>query len=353
MMNPSHQDASDEDNEDYPDEAFVQFLEELEATDTDSDHESGTERGDLSETDESEGVSGDSKDAHYIFWVPSSLLQQQGTMHHGLTDEHKEGKGGYSIFLSETCLIQMVLTLLLIYFAIDNREEIISTLPDVLGNREDVRDAILQNALAYGKADTGKPRKRVLEKIAQDIQKILEADFLASDNCGHASNHQEEAESAAMYAESLASDASRSQFEMVEVKQSIAHDLIKNILQQKFETHPSAHDVILGRGQPIRDLEGNLAYRRLIDSRFPSYMAAERHEQPRLECSRIVNAVVATIRAKGGRFLVPFDKLNPRGGGCMVVDAKTARFKINHALRDQKRKLLRQRKAQEVSEPSS
>ena len=93
-------------------------------------------------------------------------------------------------------------------------------------------------------------------------------------------------------------NASPAPFQLVVVSDSATNNLLLDILKTQFNTHPQAQDVTLGRGQPIRDLEGNHSYRNIIEAKFPEYLASESCPQPRIECSRIVNSVFKIIHAR-------------------------------------------------------
>lgn len=89
---------------------------------------------------------------------------------------------------------------------------------------------------------------------------------------------------------------------------------------------PEDFDILLGRGKTSFNHVGNRRFRVFIDINLQRYMDA----QSRMEKTLVVNSVVEAIQDGGGRFL----KQDSKTKKWYKVNAKTAREKVGHALRD-------------------
>lgn len=98
------------------------------------------------------------------------------------------------------------------------------------------------------------------------------------------------------------------------------------------------HDVLMGRGAPAIDNEGNVRFRRLVHGRRGEYAAASK----RSEKDQIAREIVSSIREKGGRFLKKLEDPDlsrnldaPEGSDAWItVDEETVLTKTKQALRD-------------------
>jgi hypothetical protein len=86
---------------------------------------------------------------------------------------------------------------------------------------------------------------------------------------------------------------------------------------------PSRHDILFGRGRPIRDNPGNLGLLFLVEQKRSVYEATDRQEKTRISLE-----IVRTLKAKRSRFL----KKNA-SGIWKEVDEEMAREKVSHAFR--------------------
>mmetsp|Transcript_22978 Transcript_22978/g.34851 ORF Transcript_22978/g.34851 Transcript_22978/m.34851 type:complete len:547 (+) Transcript_22978:101-1741(+) len=89
---------------------------------------------------------------------------------------------------------------------------------------------------------------------------------------------------------------------------------------------PEDFDILLGRGKTSFNHVGNRRFRVFIDINLQRYMDA----QSRMEKTLVVNSVVEAIQDGGGRFLKQDNKTKK----WYKVNAKMAREKVGHALRD-------------------
>ena len=71
------------------------------------------------------------------------------------------------------------------------------------------------------------------------------------------------------------------------------------IPQPTFVTCVTENDVLLGRGTPCAENEGNVRFRRLVKERKMEYIAAEK----RMRKDAIAREILETIVARGGKFL--------------------------------------------------
>jgi hypothetical protein len=99
----------------------------------------------------------------------------------------------------------------------------------------------------------------------------------------------------------------------------------KNDTTQPIDT-PQDFDILLGRGKTSFNHVGNRRFRVFIGLHLRRYMDA----QSRMEKTLVVNSVVEAIQEAGGRFL----KQDGRSLKWFQVNAKMAREKVGHALRD-------------------
>lgn len=103
-------------------------------------------------------------------------------------------------------------------------------------------------------------------------------------------------------------------------------------------TELNFHDVLMGRGAPAIDNEGNVRMRRLIATRKPEYLAASKRQ----EKDQIARQVVTTIKSQGGRFLKKVEEpeqchtlgIEEGTDTWMAVDEETVLTKVKQALRD-------------------
>jgi len=96
------------------------------------------------------------------------------------------------------------------------------------------------------------------------------------------------------------------------------------------------YDVLFGRGKGVQAHPGNKRLRELVEANLERYERASR-----LEKTLLAETIVRNIKDTSGRFL----KLDSgRGGGWTEVNDETARDKIAHAFRTQ-RKSLTQRQS--------
>ncbi|KAL3903706.1 MAG: hypothetical protein SGILL_010345 [Bacillariaceae sp.] len=90
---------------------------------------------------------------------------------------------------------------------------------------------------------------------------------------------------------------------------------------------PTQQDVLLGRGRPIMIHKGNVAMRELVGLNLSRFNAAtQKHER-----TNIIEEVVQSIKAAGGRFLREDPNMN---GFWASVDDKAARQKVGIYFRD-------------------
>jgi hypothetical protein len=94
---------------------------------------------------------------------------------------------------------------------------------------------------------------------------------------------------------------------------------------------PTASDILLGRGKSSQNHPGNIRFRQLIESKRPEYERAKV-----LEKTLIAERIVQSIRDLSGRFL------RQTGNYWEEVDFDTARDKVAHAFRDNRRKQKQQ-----------
>lgn len=77
-------------------------------------------------------------------------------------------------------------------------------------------------------------------------------------------------------------------------------------------TNVGANDVLMGRGAPSTEYEGNVRFRNLVLERREEYMSVDK----RKDKHRIAREIVRTIRSRGGRFLLR--DANERGAESLV-----------------------------------
>mmetsp|Transcript_8706 Transcript_8706/g.16588 ORF Transcript_8706/g.16588 Transcript_8706/m.16588 type:complete len:680 (-) Transcript_8706:195-2234(-) len=98
------------------------------------------------------------------------------------------------------------------------------------------------------------------------------------------------------------------------------------------------NDVLMGRGAPAIDNEGNMRFRRIVSARRAEYFAAAK----RLDKDQIARQVVSTVRSRGGRFLKKIDgleearaqRIQAGENAWIIVDEDTVLTKVKQALRD-------------------
>lgn len=87
--------------------------------------------------------------------------------------------------------------------------------------------------------------------------------------------------------------------------------------------YPTSRDVLVGRGRPYQEFQGNLRYSRIIDLNLGKYLSATN----RFEKTCIFMDVVKLIQDTGGRFL------QRTGTGWVTVNDSVAREKVSHIFR--------------------
>ena len=89
---------------------------------------------------------------------------------------------------------------------------------------------------------------------------------------------------------------------------------------------PGSFDILIGKGKPFQDHQGNAELREWIRNHQSSYEVAQKYEKKNL-----VMHVIEMVKRRGGRFL------KDDGGYWSEVDAEVARAKVGHLFRDKKR----------------
>eukprot|EP00977_Amphora_coffeiformis_P017631 scaffold5833_cov165-Amphora_coffeaeformis.AAC.5 len=92
--------------------------------------------------------------------------------------------------------------------------------------------------------------------------------------------------------------------------------------------HPTADDIILGRGSLHASHPGNVRFYSIIDQHIPTYNAA----QTRTDKTQVVQTIY-DILTKVARFV----KEDPPSAACVVIDEKESKKKISHAIRYRRR----------------
>ena len=106
--------------------------------------------------------------------------------------------------------------------------------------------------------------------------------------------------------------------------------------------NPGNYDVVCGRGRTTFNHVGNRRFRITISMYLDRYLQAK----TRVEKGDTVQAIIDTIQCAGGRFL----KQDLESKTWQQVDAKTAKEKIGHALRDAHAERLRAQRREEMRE---
>ena len=109
------------------------------------------------------------------------------------------------------------------------------------------------------------------------------------------------------------------------LKSKLTRDKTKKNVNQVIES-PQDFDILLGRGKMSFNHVGNRRFRVFIGLHLRRYMDAK----SRMEKTLVVNSVVEAITEAGGRFL----KQDAKNNNWVQVNAKAAREKVGHALRD-------------------
>jgi hypothetical protein len=129
----------------------------------------------------------------------------------------------------------------------------------------------------------------------------------------------------------------QSQFPVVP-QSHVAAPTIANQSQAKFYESPakpyiiydpSPNDILLGRGKPTQQRPGNVRFRETIEKNMDEYEEGDRGVKYAITVS-----IVYLLKEEGGRFLKETED-----GGWVEVDESTARLKISHAFRSQRKAL--------------
>lgn len=107
----------------------------------------------------------------------------------------------------------------------------------------------------------------------------------------------------------------------------------------KVVKEPGQNDVLMGKGQPALEHEGNRRFRALVKTMLPCYLAAGR----RAEKDRIAKLVVQTVKNRNGRFLRRVESpseaeqldMETCNGIWLVAEDKHILPKVKQTFRDQ------------------
>jgi hypothetical protein len=92
---------------------------------------------------------------------------------------------------------------------------------------------------------------------------------------------------------------------------------------------PLPNDILLGRGCTIQQRPGNVRYRKMIEKHMGKYDEVDKDAKYAL-----TTYIAYLLKEEGGRFLKKLE-----GGGWVRIDEATARLKISHAFRSQRKAL--------------
>lgn len=87
---------------------------------------------------------------------------------------------------------------------------------------------------------------------------------------------------------------------------------------------PSSNDVLLGRGRPYQEYQGNLQLAQIIESRQDEYQGGNRVEK-----TQITKEIVKVVKAANGLFL----QRDENGQGWEEVGDSVAREKVSYGFR--------------------
>jgi len=102
---------------------------------------------------------------------------------------------------------------------------------------------------------------------------------------------------------------------------------------------PNAHDVLLGRGKPFQNHDGNQSMLRIVDMYRKRY-----HESERAFKHEIIEEVLDIIKSKGGRFLERIDDFEKSFWN--QVPHRMAYRKVGHAFRSNARRISMEKRDQ-------
>lgn len=101
-------------------------------------------------------------------------------------------------------------------------------------------------------------------------------------------------------------------------------------------SYPTKNDVLVGRGRPYQEFQGNLRYSLLIDMNLSKYLKATN----RFEKTCVFMDIVKLIQENNGRFL------QRNSQGWEIVKDNVAREKVSHIFRTKTARLLSQQQEQ-------
>jgi len=102
---------------------------------------------------------------------------------------------------------------------------------------------------------------------------------------------------------------------------------------------PNVHDVLLGRGKPFQNHDGNQSMLRIVDMYRKRY-----HESERAFKHEIIEEVLDIIKSKGGRFLERIDDFDKSFWN--QVPHRMAYRKVGHAFRSNARRISMEKRDQ-------
>jgi len=111
--------------------------------------------------------------------------------------------------------------------------------------------------------------------------------------------------------------------------------------------HPTADDIILGRGVLHATHPGNMRFYAIIDQHIPTYNAAQTRSDKTQVVQNIYDILTSVAR---------FVKEDPPSAACVVIDEKESKKKISHAIRYRRRPektTSRRTRSQSPSSPTS
>jgi len=106
---------------------------------------------------------------------------------------------------------------------------------------------------------------------------------------------------------------------------------------------PNKHDVLLGRGKPFQNHDGNQAMLRIVDMYRKRY-----HESERAFKHEIIEEVLDIIKSKGGRFLERIDDFEKSYWS--VVPHRMSYRKVGHAFRSNARRISMEKRGQAANQ---